>query len=344
MESLEKESQPGWRTFVYDPPLKHFNQKKYGEPDCLEPSPQKKLKINDRKFEKVVVAKEKGKDIVSLLEGLLEWGTKERILSSRDYCRLQVKSKIKFDREQTRADLISLTRNAMKGGLISSERVRAILSTPVEPSEPEEGAVANKCKVFIGGLSRKVTHADIRMRFSSFGHIKKALVMRPQNNRCYAFVIYREESAAKQAIQFLNGAMIRGCKMLVSAGAVGREKSDHWKCTHCGFPRNFGDKVWCYKCSSKRPASIEDGGAAMDPIGSPVIGKKGKRHQGMFERTCGLISSLTLQNQGISEPVMISQRDIRSLKLKPGALIEFNLKEYKGQYEASDISVYRVCQ
>ncbi|CAK7316391.1 Polyadenylate-binding protein 4-like [Vulpes lagopus] len=70
--------------------------------------------------------------------------------------------------------------------------------------------------VFIKNLDRSVDDKALFERFSAFGKILSSKVVRDERGpRGYAFVHFQEPSAAERAIEHMNGAQLRGCRLFV---------------------------------------------------------------------------------------------------------------------------------
>ncbi|CAD7671188.1 unnamed protein product [Nyctereutes procyonoides] len=70
--------------------------------------------------------------------------------------------------------------------------------------------------VFIKNLDRSVDDKALFERFSAFGKILSSKVMSDERgSRGYAFVHFQEPSAADRAIERMNGAQLRGCRLFV---------------------------------------------------------------------------------------------------------------------------------
>lgn len=68
-------------------------------------------------------------------------------------------------------------------------------------------------KLFVGSLSWDTDDATLRREFGRFGNIEEAIVISDREtgrSRGFGFVTFTEASAAQQAIQEMNGAMIDG--------------------------------------------------------------------------------------------------------------------------------------
>ncbi|XP_048953240.1 polyadenylate-binding protein 4-like [Canis lupus dingo] len=70
--------------------------------------------------------------------------------------------------------------------------------------------------VFIKNLDRSVDDKALFERFSAFGKILSSKVVSDERgSRGYAFVHFQEQSAADRAIEHMNGAQLRGCRLFV---------------------------------------------------------------------------------------------------------------------------------
>lgn len=75
-----------------------------------------------------------------------------------------------------------------------------------------------ECSVFIGRLDKKTTKKTIKHKFSKYGGIRKCRLVRDivtGTSKCYAFVEYESESAAKEAVKRANGSVVDGKKIFV---------------------------------------------------------------------------------------------------------------------------------
>ena len=68
-------------------------------------------------------------------------------------------------------------------------------------------------KLFVGGLSRSTTAADLRTFFSKFGEIADAVVI---PSRGFGFVSYQSAAAADAAIAGMNGVEVDGHPLRVN--------------------------------------------------------------------------------------------------------------------------------
>lgn len=68
-------------------------------------------------------------------------------------------------------------------------------------------------KLFVGGLSRSTTAADLRDLFSRFGELVDAVVVQ---SRGFGFVSYQSAAAAEAATKEMNGADLDGQRLRVN--------------------------------------------------------------------------------------------------------------------------------
>lgn len=68
-------------------------------------------------------------------------------------------------------------------------------------------------KLFVGGLSRSTTAADLRTLFSRFGELADTVVMQ---SRGFGFVSYRTAAAADAATREMNGVEVDGHPLRVN--------------------------------------------------------------------------------------------------------------------------------
>lgn len=79
------------------------------------------------------------------------------------------------------------------------------------PAHPEdEQRPADKCQVYVGGISRNVTRDDLQELFSPFGPISDILV-----KGRYAFVNFEKESDANAAIRDTHSVRFNGYEISV---------------------------------------------------------------------------------------------------------------------------------
>ncbi|NIG61571.1 poly(A) binding protein, cytoplasmic 4-like protein [Pontoporia blainvillei] len=75
--------------------------------------------------------------------------------------------------------------------------------------------------VFIKNLDKSIDNKTLYEHFSSFGKILSSKVMSDDHgSRCYAFVHFQNQTATDRAIQEMNGALLKDCRLF-----VGRFKS-----------------------------------------------------------------------------------------------------------------------
>lgn len=68
-------------------------------------------------------------------------------------------------------------------------------------------------KLFVGGLSRSTTAADLRTLFSRFGELAEAVVVQ---SRGFGFVSYQSAAAADAATKEMNGVQVDGHPLRVN--------------------------------------------------------------------------------------------------------------------------------
>lgn len=74
-------------------------------------------------------------------------------------------------------------------------------------------SVINKATLFLGDLSTFCTERDIHMAFSPFGEVVEIKIMRSEEtyrNLSYGFIKFAYASAAKKAMNGLNGVLFCG--------------------------------------------------------------------------------------------------------------------------------------
>ncbi|HXJ19409.1 MAG TPA: hypothetical protein VMT03_04180 [Polyangia bacterium] len=89
-----------------------------------------------------------------------------------------------------------------------------VISVSTEPRRADFGPV----KLFVGGLGRETTTADLRTFFSRFGELADAIVIpnrSPGQFRGFGFVSYRDAAAADRAIKEMNGVEVGGHPLTV---------------------------------------------------------------------------------------------------------------------------------
>lgn len=89
-------------------------------------------------------------------------------------------------------------------------------------------------KIFIGGLTNKITEEDLHYEFTKFGIIKTLEI-----KTGYALLEYCEEKNADEAIKMMNGESMKEGQLIVRKTTLKREKSKK------------NQEITCYKCGLK---------------------------------------------------------------------------------------------
>ncbi|CAN4110185.1 unnamed protein product [Withania somnifera] len=123
---------------------------------------------------------------------------------------------VRFDDENERSQAMT----EMNGIYCSSRAMHIGVATPRKPSTMQQyssqavilagghasnGAATQYFPVFVGGLDSDVTDEELRQLFSQFGNVISVKI--PTGKGC-GFVQFSDRSAAEEAIQKLNGAVI----------------------------------------------------------------------------------------------------------------------------------------
>ena len=72
------------------------------------------------------------------------------------------------------------------------------------------------CRLFVGGVSPKISPKDVRHAFEKYGEVVDVDV----NTRGFAFVTMSDRKEADRAVRKLNATSISGCRVGVSCGVV----------------------------------------------------------------------------------------------------------------------------
>ncbi len=81
--------------------------------------------------------------------------------------------------------------------------------------------------IYIGNLSQEVTDDDLRQAFESFGNITSAKVIKDRfsgDSRGFGFIEMPDKQEAMTAMESLNGAELKGKKIMVSEAKPRAEK------------------------------------------------------------------------------------------------------------------------
>ncbi|MCI0494037.1 MAG: RNA-binding protein [bacterium] len=81
--------------------------------------------------------------------------------------------------------------------------------------------------IYIGNLSQEVTDDDLRQAFESFGNITSAKVIKDRfsgESRGFGFIEMPDKQEAMTAMESLNGAELKGKKIMVSEAKPRAEK------------------------------------------------------------------------------------------------------------------------
>jgi len=100
-------------------------------------------------------------------------------------------------------------------------------------------------KLYVGNLSYSTTEASLSEAFSAFGEIASVNLITDRmtgRSRGFAFVEMAEESAAKSAIEGLNGKPLDGRNLRVDEARPQRARDNSWE--HSGGGGGRGGRSW----------------------------------------------------------------------------------------------------
>ena len=146
-------------------------------------------------------------------------GGKRNREASRDLKKRQKAERLRRNRDMRARgidpDVTEISNQPAEGALPEVKLEDVVISVASRSRQVDFGPT----KLFVGGLGRSMTAADLRTFFSRFGELVEAVVVSNHStgqSRGFGFVSYQSAAAADAAIKEMNGVEVDGHPLRVN--------------------------------------------------------------------------------------------------------------------------------